>query len=61
MADGNGYAEANYKLGEMFAECTNALLKESGIEPSSVHLIGSHGQTVSGHPHWEQVCAATSK
>lgn len=25
----------------------------SGIERSSIQLIGSHGQTVSGHPHWE--------
>ena len=53
LADGNGYAEANYKLGEMFGDCTNSLLAESGIDPASIHLIGSHGQTVSGHPHWE--------
>jgi len=36
-----------------FADDVLALLKESGIDPETVDLIGSHGQTVSGHPHWE--------
>ena len=51
--DGNDYAIANYRFGEWFAERVLQLLQESGIPKESVHLIGSHGQTVSGHPHWE--------
>ena len=31
----------------------NDLLEEAGVDKSEVALIGSHGQTVSGHPHWE--------
>jgi len=51
--DGNKYAEGNYVVGEWLADCCLKLLEESGIPKESVHLIGSHGQTVSGHPHWE--------
>ena len=51
--DGNDYAIANYRLGEMMADNALALLKSSGIDPATIDLIGSHGQTVSGHPHWE--------
>lgn len=51
--DGNEYAEANYKLGEMMADNALALLSSAGIDKSTIDLIGSHGQTVSGHPHWE--------
>ena len=52
-ADGNDYANANYKLGEMMADNALSLLKSAGIDKSTIDLIGSHGQTVSGHPHWE--------
>lgn len=51
--DGNDYAEGNYAMGEWCASAINGLLDESGIDRSSCALIGSHGQTVSGHPHWE--------
>ena len=51
--DGNEYALANYKLGEWMADRALALLDEAGIDQASIDLIGSHGQTVSGHPHWE--------
>lgn len=51
--DGNEYAEANYKLGEMMADNALKLLESAGIDKSTIDLIGSHGQTVSGHPHWE--------
>jgi anhydro-N-acetylmuramic acid kinase len=51
--DGNDYAEANYKMGEWMGDNANALLKEADIDPSTVHLMSSHGQTISGHPHWE--------
>lgn len=45
--------QANYRLGHMFANCVNQLLADENIDPSSIDLIGSHGQTISGHPHWE--------
>lgn len=51
--DGNDYALANYRLGRMFADRVERLLEEAGVDKSSVDLIGSHGQTISGHPHWE--------
>lgn len=51
--DGNEYAIANYRLGEWMADNALVLLAEAGIDKASIDLIGSHGQTVSGHPHWE--------
>ena len=53
LENGNEYAEGNYKFGEWFAQRVNDLLAEAGVDKSEVALIGSHGQTVSGHPHWE--------
>jgi 1,6-anhydro-N-acetylmuramate kinase len=53
LEDGNEYAEGNYKFGEWIADRVNRLIEESGIPKESISLIGSHGQTVSGHPHWE--------
>jgi len=53
LEDGNEYALAHYKMGEWFAKRVNDLIEESGISKDSIHIIGSHGQTVSGHPHWE--------
>jgi threonine synthase len=53
LEDGNGYAKGNYKMGGWFARRVNDLLAETGIDKSEIALIGSHGQTVSGHPHWE--------
>ena len=40
-------------MGEWCAENVNALLEETNISKDSVQLVSSHGQTVSGHPHWE--------
>lgn len=51
--DGVEYAEGNYRLGEMFAKAVNSCLEENGIDKKSVHLIGTHGQSICGHPHWE--------
>jgi len=54
LEDGNGYAEGNYKIGEWCADRIEQLIRETdGVDKSSIALIGSHGQTVSGHPHWE--------
>jgi len=53
LENGVGYAEGNYKIGEWCAKCINSIISESGIDKSKIALIGSHGQTVSGHPHWE--------
>lgn len=47
------YAEGNYRLGEWFADSINALIEECDMDKSDIHLIGSHGQSVCGHPHWE--------
>jgi len=51
--DGNEYAIANYRMGEWMADNALALLDEAGIDKETIALIGSHGQTISGHPHWE--------
>jgi len=51
--DGVEYAEGNYKLGDWFADAVNNVLEENKIDKSTVQLIGSHGQSVCGHPHWE--------
>jgi len=53
LEDGNDYAIGTYKMGEWFAKRTLQLLEEEGIPKESIDIIGSHGQTVSGHPHWE--------
>lgn len=53
LTDGNEYAVGNYRFGEWCADRALQLLEETGIDKSTVQLIGSHGQTVSGHPHWE--------
>jgi len=52
-SDGADYARGNYQLGKWFAQCANDLMKEAGIDKSTVHLVSSHGQSVCGHPHWE--------
>jgi len=38
--------EMNFRLGELFAEAALKVIRAAGAEPSDVHLIGSHGQTV---------------
>jgi anhydro-N-acetylmuramic acid kinase len=53
LENGNEYAEGNYKFGEWLADRALRLIDETGIDKSSIQLIGSHGQTISGHPHWE--------
>ena len=51
--DPKEFADANYKLGVMFADAALRLLKETRIATSTIALVSSHGQTVTGHPHWE--------
>jgi anhydro-N-acetylmuramic acid kinase len=42
-------AELNVEVGRAFAEATLAALRSAAIEPESVDLIGSHGQTIYHH------------
>ena len=36
----------NVLLGEVFARAALRVIKKAGMDPSGVHLIGSHGQTI---------------
>ena len=38
--------ELNFILGDIFADSALRIIKEAGLKPSDVDLIGSHGQTV---------------
>ncbi|MXV78475.1 anhydro-N-acetylmuramic acid kinase [Candidatus Poribacteria bacterium] len=42
--------EMNFMLGSLFAESTLAVLEKSGVSPTQVDLIGSHGQTIHHMP-----------
>ncbi len=43
-------ARLNFDVGEAFAAAALTLLRKSGMRPTDVHLIGSHGQTVYHEP-----------
>ncbi len=43
-------SEMNFVLGELFAEAALKVVADAGLTPTDVHLIGSHGQTVSHLP-----------
>ncbi len=43
-------ARLNFDVGEAFAAAALALLRKSGMRPTDVHLIGSHGQTIYHEP-----------
>jgi len=45
-----GLSRLNFALGKIFAEKTVLFLKEHGIKPSEVEVIGSHGQTICHYP-----------
>jgi anhydro-N-acetylmuramic acid kinase len=38
-------------LGHLFAEATNALIKQANVNPNNIVAIGSHGQTVLHEPN----------
>eukprot|EP00747_Dinoflagellata_sp_TGD_P163442 gnl/TRDRNA2_/TRDRNA2_182116_c0_seq1.p1 gnl/TRDRNA2_/TRDRNA2_182116_c0~~gnl/TRDRNA2_/TRDRNA2_182116_c0_seq1.p1 ORF type:complete len:1044 (+),score=218.35 gnl/TRDRNA2_/TRDRNA2_182116_c0_seq1:21-3152(+) len=46
-------ARLDYELGECFAAAALQLLDEAKIDPATVDLVSSHGQSCFGHPHWE--------
>lgn len=43
-------ARLDVALGQLYAECVQALLERSGVPAATVRAIGSHGQTVRHHP-----------
>ena len=43
-------ADLNYELGEIFAAAALQVVHEGGLSPGELHLIGSHGLTVSHRP-----------
>ena len=45
--------ELNHKLGVLFSDATNKLIIKSGLEPSEIKAIGSHGQTLWHQPMGE--------
>lgn len=42
--------DLGFELGERFAESALGLLEDSGVDPSAVRAIGSHGQTIWHRP-----------
>jgi anhydro-N-acetylmuramic acid kinase len=42
--------ELDHRLGHLFADAVEQLLRQSGTLPEQVRAIGSHGQTVFHHP-----------
>eukprot|EP00927_Polykrikos_kofoidii_P000997 TRINITY_DN10364_c0_g1_i1.p1 TRINITY_DN10364_c0_g1~~TRINITY_DN10364_c0_g1_i1.p1 ORF type:complete len:558 (-),score=103.53 TRINITY_DN10364_c0_g1_i1:32-1705(-) len=68
LDDGKAYAEANYEFGRWCGEAVNALIEDFSKNEefvgettedqlarckASIDFVSSHGQTISGHPHWE--------
>jgi len=43
-------SEMNFVLGELFAGAALRVIQDAGLSPNDVHLVGSHGQTVSHLP-----------
>ena len=43
--------QMNFVLGEVFADAALRLMREAGVRPEEVDLIGSHGQTVWHEPN----------
>ncbi|MDH5632406.1 MAG: anhydro-N-acetylmuramic acid kinase [Gammaproteobacteria bacterium] len=43
--------DLDFEIGEAFADAALELLSQSGVDPSVIHAIGSHGQTVHHAPN----------
>lgn len=43
--------ETDALLGELFADCAAAAIRDAGLQPSQIRAIGSHGITVRHSPH----------
>ncbi len=54
LAPGSGelarYGELDVALGRLFADAANAARAASGLAPSQIRAVGSHGQTLRHHP-----------
>jgi anhydro-N-acetylmuramic acid kinase len=53
--------EANFVLGEFFAECALRVIGECGLTPGEVDLIGSHGQTIHHLPGLKEVSGYSTR
>ncbi|MBP2017507.1 anhydro-N-acetylmuramic acid kinase [Symbiobacterium terraclitae] len=53
--------QMNFVLGEVFADAALRLMREAGVRPEEVDLIGSHGQTVWHEPNPVDRAGAVSR
>lgn len=44
------YAQLDVQMGQLFANCCQQLLQESGLLPEQIRAIGNHGQTLRHYP-----------
>ena len=51
----------NFILGHFFADCVKSIIKESGLSPEDIDLIGSHGQTIYHIPDPVSMCGYESR
>ncbi|MEW6229036.1 MAG: anhydro-N-acetylmuramic acid kinase [Bacillota bacterium] len=50
----------NFVLGEVFARAALDVIREAGLGPGDVDLVGSHGQTIYHIPHAETCCGVST-
>jgi anhydro-N-acetylmuramic acid kinase len=58
-AETRALCQANFQLGERFAEAALRVIASAGVSPRDVDLIGSHGQTVWHQPPTSGVGGST--